>query len=63
MLDNYYIPTRYPNAHPEGPAYEHYGPLQSDQGLQYAGDILQFVGASKDPETDVSSRHDDYLAA
>ena len=59
-LDNYYIPTRYPNAHLEGAAYEHYGPLQSDQGLQYAGDILQFVGASKDPEPDVSSRHDHF---
>ena len=22
---------------------EHYGPLQSDQGLSYAGDILGFV--------------------
>ena len=63
VLDNYYVPTRCPNWHPEGPAYEHYGPLQSDQGLQYAGDILQFVGASKDPEPDVSSRQDDYLAA
>ena len=69
VLDNYYVPTRCPNWHPEGPAYEHYvhyehyGPLQSDQGLQYAGDILHFVGASKDPEPDVSSRQDDYLAA
>ena len=59
-LDNYYIPTRYPNAHLEGAAYEHYGPLQSDQGLQYAGEILQFVGASRDPDPHVSSRHDHF---
>ena len=25
--------------------------------------LMQFVGASKDPQSDVSSRHDDYLAA
>ncbi len=42
-LDNYYVSTRYPNGHPEGAPYEHYGPLQSDQGLRYAGDILNFV--------------------
>ena len=42
-LDNYYIPTRYPNAHPEGAAYEHYGPLQSEQGLRFSGEILHFV--------------------
>ena len=60
VLDNYYVPTRCPNWHPEGPAYEHYGPLQSDQGLRYAGEILQFVGASRDPDPHVSSRHDHY---
>ncbi len=43
VLDNYYVPTRCPNWHLEGPAYEHYGPLQRDQGLRFAGDILQFV--------------------
>ena len=59
-LDNYYIPTRCPNLHPEGAAYEHYGPLQSDQGLIYAGDILRFVGAITHPDPHVSSRHDDY---
>ena len=42
-LDNFYVATRYPNGHPEGAAYEHYGSLQSGQGLRYAGDILQFV--------------------
>ena len=45
VLDGYYVPTRYPNGHPEGPPFEHYGPLQSEQALQYAGEILAFVRA------------------
>lgn len=27
VLDNYYIPSRYPNGHPEGAPFEHFGPL------------------------------------
>ncbi len=26
-LDSFYIPPRYPNSHPEGAPFEHYGPL------------------------------------
>ena len=29
VLDNFYIPARYPNSHPAGAPFEHYGPLQS----------------------------------
>ncbi len=43
VLDNFYIPTRYPNSHPEGAPFEHYGPLQSEQALDYAHQILEFV--------------------
>jgi HEPN domain-containing protein len=43
VLDNLYIPSRYPNSHPAGPPAEHYGPLQSDQAIQYAGEIVAFV--------------------
>ena len=43
VLDNYYLPTRSPRSHADGAAYEHYGALQSEQGLRFAGDILQFV--------------------
>jgi HEPN domain-containing protein len=43
VLDNFYIPTRYPNSHPDGAAFEHYGPLQSKEALQYAGEIIEFV--------------------
>jgi HEPN domain-containing protein len=43
VLDNYYIPTRYPNGHPSGPPFIHYGPLQSEQAINYAGEILEFA--------------------
>jgi HEPN domain-containing protein len=43
VLDNFYIPTRCPNSHPEGAPFEHYGPLQSEEALRYASAILAFV--------------------
>ena len=43
VLDNFYIPTRYPNSHPAGAPYEHYGALQSDQAIAYAREIITFV--------------------
>jgi HEPN domain-containing protein len=43
VLDNFYVPARYPNGHPAGPPFEHYGPLQSEQAIDYAGQILAFV--------------------
>jgi HEPN domain-containing protein len=45
VLDNFYIPARYPNGHPEGAPFEHYGPLQSEEALTYAREILKFVRA------------------
>ncbi len=45
VLDNFYVATRYANGHPEGAPFEHYGPLQSEQAMQYAGEILAFVPA------------------
>jgi HEPN domain-containing protein len=39
----YYIPSRYPDSHPEGAPFEHYGPLQSEEALRYAGEIITFV--------------------
>lgn len=44
VLDSFYIPTRYPNSHPEGAPFEHYGPLQSEEAIRYAGQVLAFVG-------------------
>jgi HEPN domain-containing protein len=43
VLDNFYVPTRYANGHPEGPPFDHYGPLQSEEAIRYAGEILDFV--------------------
>lgn len=43
VLDNFYVPTRYPNGHPDGAPFEHYGPLQSDQALDHARTILEFI--------------------
>lgn len=43
VLDSFYIPTRYPNSHPEGAPFEHYGSLQSQEAIQYADQVLAFV--------------------
>lgn len=45
VLDNFYVATRYPNGHPEGAPFEHYGMLQSDEAIRYAGEIVEFVRA------------------
>jgi HEPN domain-containing protein len=43
VLDAHYIPTRYPNGHPEGSPFEHYGVLQSETAIDHAGQILDFA--------------------
>lgn len=43
VLDNFYIPSRYPNSHPAGAPFEHYGPLQSREAIQYARETIEFV--------------------
>ncbi len=43
VLDAAYVPARYPNSHPEGAPFEHYGDLQSREAIAYAGEILGFV--------------------
>jgi len=43
VLDNFYVPARYANGHPEGAPFEHYGPLQSNSAIAYATEILEFV--------------------
>jgi HEPN domain-containing protein len=45
VLDNFYVPTRYPNGHSAGSPYEHYGPLQSREAIQYASEIIEFVSS------------------
>ena len=43
VLDKYYIPTRYPDAHPAGPAARHYTRLEAEEALDLAQKILAFV--------------------
>ena len=42
VLDAYYLPTRYPNGHIAGAPGEHYGPLQSGEAIEHAGQIVEF---------------------
>ncbi len=42
VLDSYYIPTRYPNGHPEGAPFEHFGALQAREAIRHARSILEF---------------------
>jgi HEPN domain-containing protein len=45
VLDNFYIPSRYPNSHPAGAPFEHYGPIQSEEAIRYAREITEFVSS------------------
>jgi HEPN domain-containing protein len=41
--NTFYIPPRYPNSHPEGAPFQYYGPLQSEEAIRYAGQIIELV--------------------
>jgi HEPN domain-containing protein len=43
VLDKYYIPTRYPDAHPAGPAARHYTRHEAQEALRLAAVILAFA--------------------
>lgn len=43
VLDNFYVATRYANGHPAGAPFEHYGPIQSELAIRYAGEIIDFA--------------------
>lgn len=45
VLDNFYIPSRYPNSHPEGAPFEHYGSVQSNEAVRYASEIIGYVAS------------------
>lgn len=42
ILDKYYIPTRYPNAHPAGPAYRHYTKKEAREAINLAEEVLEY---------------------
>jgi len=37
-----YIPTRYPNLHPEGAPIDYYTRADAERAMRYAGEILEF---------------------
>lgn len=43
-LDKYYIPPRYPNAHPAGPAYKYYTKEETEEAIILAEEILSYCG-------------------
>jgi HEPN domain-containing protein len=43
-LDLYYIPTRYPDAHPSGPAGVHYNSKDAEEAISFAEEIVRFCG-------------------
>lgn len=45
-LDQYYIPTRYPNGLPDGAPFEAYSENQAREAVSYAEEILSFCGKS-----------------
>lgn len=48
LLDQYYIPTRYPNGVPDGIPHDVYTPAQAEQAVQSAQAILDLVGVHLD---------------
>lgn len=45
VLDNFYVPARYPNSHPECAPFVHHGVLQREAAIEHANAILAFVRA------------------
>lgn len=42
VLDRHYIPTRYPDAHPAGSAFENYTKGDANQALESAEEVLTY---------------------
>ena len=42
VLDKYYIPTRYPDAHPAGPAHRHYTEKEAKEAIDRAREVLDY---------------------
>jgi len=43
VLDRHYIPTRYPNVHPEGAAFEYYDEETAREALRCAKELFRIV--------------------
>ena len=42
VLDRFYIPTRYPDAHPAGPAAKHYTLTDAEQAIALAREVVNY---------------------
>ena len=42
VLDKHYIPTRYPDAHPAGPAHRHYNEREAREAIALAKEVLEY---------------------
>jgi HEPN domain-containing protein len=42
MLDRFYIPPRYPNAHPAGPPSQYYTRADAEQGVAAAREVVDY---------------------
>ena len=45
VLDKYYIPTRYPDAHPAGPAARHYTRGEAEAAVRLAAEVVNYCAA------------------
>lgn len=50
MLDKYYIATRYPNAHPSGPAYKYYTKDEAEQAIEICKEVISFCASKGFPD-------------
>ncbi|MEM1674330.1 MAG: HEPN domain-containing protein [Candidatus Bathyarchaeia archaeon] len=42
-LNRHYIPSRYPNFHPEGAPLDYYTRMDAERAIKYVGEIIGFV--------------------
>ncbi|MBS7634265.1 HEPN domain-containing protein [Candidatus Bathyarchaeota archaeon] len=42
-LDRHYVPSRYPNFHPEGAPLDYYTKADAERAVKYAGEIIEFT--------------------
>ena len=54
VLDQYYIPTRYPNGLPDGSPFEVYTQKQAEEALETAEKVLKFARKQLDKDAETS---------
>jgi len=42
ILDKYYIPTRYPDAHPSGPSFKFYTKREAEDAIKICEEVIEF---------------------